>query len=331
MKLQIALFAFIFSTLSYASSLNDFFQTRLINQVCELSIQKLSNGYWRTSEPRFSFHQGELFYSIREPSGSYIVHQAFIGQPPKQIYSSSEKIIDIESNGEFLWIAHKEYINKLNLKNGDFKFKIKTIATDRSLSRHERIHDLHYLDQKLYVAHGAQGIVALNEINDSIEWHEFFNINQSNGHRSKVINIVGETGELIAGLDNITMPTNRAKPFNGFIKFTTQDQSQWIEAPYDRRRAGIMTYAHTTLADNIVYINNMGHLQNTDVTVFRHQKKIRPNWTPNWYDDNGIRRTAMWKGNVLIENNTAYGCSHFMNSPRGQKPEKVAKAVIQNL
>lgn len=329
MKQLVSMLLLAISFQLHAASLDDYFSSNKLENVCKKTLRTSNGNIWRTFQPRFDFEQGELFYSIREPGNQYVVTRLKDLTTSDDLYASNDKIIDIEVEGEVLWIAHKEYINKYNLITGDLK-KIKTLPVDRPLTKHEVIHDIHYMNDVLYVAQGVRGVFAIDKNSDQVIWNEYFNINQSNGHRSKVINIVGENGTLYAGLDNLTMPTRNSSPFNGFIKFDANNPQIFTESPYDRRRAGIMAYAHTTIKDDVVYINNMGHLQYLETKVFKANKKLRPKWYPNWYQDVDLRRTAMWTGNVLIENNTGYGCAHFNYFQNQPKPQKVARPLITN-
>jgi outer membrane protein assembly factor BamB len=329
MKALALLLTIAFSFQIQATTLDDFFTSNKLENVCNKTLRTSNGNIWRTFKPRFVYHNDNLFYAIRESGNQYTVTQLTDINNSNALYVSSHKIVDIEVNGNILWIAHKEYINKYDLITGQTS-KIRTLPVDRQLTKHEVIHDIHYMQGILYVAQGVRGVFALDETSDQVIWNEYFNINQSNGHRSKVINIVGENGILFAGLDNLTMPTRNSVPFNGFIKFDASNPQGFTESPYDRRRAGIMAYAHTTIQDNVVYINNMGHLQYIDTSAFKANKKLRPKWYPNWYQDIDLRRTAMWKGNVLVKNDTAYGCAHFSYFQNQPKPQKVARPLITN-
>lgn len=314
-----------------AATLDDFFQSAELERACSSTLKSSSNSnFWKTFKPRFSFDKNKevLYYAIRDKNQSYSIIQTDLLNTPNTIYYSNEPIVDIEIADQTLWIAHKEYIHKYDLASGVFTYKIKTLPVDRSLTKHEIIHDIHHMQGILYVAQGVRGVFALDENSNQVIWNEYFNINQSNGHRSKVINIVGENGVLFAGLENLTMPTRNADPFNGFLKFSANDPRNYIESPYDRNRAGVMAYAHTTLNNDTIYINNMGHLQFVETSVLRPSKKIRPRWYPNWYQDVDLRRTAMWVGNVLIDNNSAYGCAHFSYAQNLPRPTRVARPLI---
>lgn len=329
MKALLLLLSLFLSQSIFAVTLDDYFNSNELENVCKKTLRQSPNGnMWRSFKPRFDFHNDELFYSIRENGGDYVVYRSLLNDKKDLLYSSKTPIVDIEVSDDFLWIAHKQYIEKYDLKNNILITRIKTMPIDRDLTKHEVIHDLHFMNDVLYVAQGVRGVFALNYLTDQVIWNEYFNINQSNGHRSKVINIVGENGRLFAGLDNLTMPTRGSNPFNGFISFYENSPQSFIESPYDRRRAGIMAYAHTTLKDDVVYINNLGHLQYIQTNSFKDQKKLRPRWYPNWFQDVDIRRTAMWIGNVLIENDTAYGCAHFSFSRNLPRPQKLARPLI---
>lgn len=329
MKAIFLLIGILFTFSSQATTLTDFFQSSEIESVCAATLKTNTSGNsWRTFRPRFSYDGSNLYYAVRDSHGSFTVFKSSLGQTPKPLFSSSEAIVDIEAKNHSLWIANKEFIHHYDLLTDQLTFKIRTMPGDRKLTKHEVIHDIHLMQGVLYIAQGVRGIFALDANSRQILWNEYFNINQSGGHRSKVINIVGDNGTLFAGLDNITLPTNGSAPFNGFIQFAANNPRVFTQSPYDRQRAGIMAYAHTTIANDTIYINNMGHLQYIAINKLKDNKKIRPSWYPNWYRDVDLRRTAMWSGNVLVENNTAYGCAQFSYAQGLPRPVRVAKPLI---
>ena len=203
MRRFLSLLLFSFSWQLQAISLDDYFNSNIIEEVCrktlKLPVEKSSENFG----PRFKFQEGELFYVTKEESNRYIVTKLKNLSQQDLLYISNDKIVDIEINENNLWIAHKSYINKYNLLT-DSLTKIRPLLLAQQLTSDQKIHDIHYMDQILYIAHGSYGIFAYHAITNQMIWRNYVNVNQSSDHRSKIINIVAEYGILYAGLDNVS-------------------------------------------------------------------------------------------------------------------------------
>lgn len=320
--------ALILLSTSFASAATP----EMLQNICETGVRAhpTKPGFWHIYRPSLVESSGVLYATQSLPptsAGSYAVVKVDAQAPGlvTEVLRFENSIRDLEVAEGQLWVLFADRLLGYDLitfeKTADVATgPAPTVANDEAQA-------LVVLGGMLVIAHGEKGAVFYFPSTKQMLAGSDLGLQQTNGHRSKVIDVARVDDKQVAfAVEGVTVANNPPFPFNGVLLWDLQNNERAV-ANYDRKGSGVLSNAVLQVRGDQVLINNWGILHQTSLSGVRAAQPVLVNWTPVYFEVNGQRRPGELLGDLLAEDNQILACAQT-NYPDPVSGQVIRKAVV---
>ena len=270
-------------------------------------------GYWHIDRPSLSLGREALFATMHlRPSeeGEYTVVAVDRADPSafRELKRFKEPVRDLAFGHGELWALFRDRIVQLDPATGAVLAELNTVPNVREEDESARA--FAWVGDRLVVAHGSLGFVAYDRKARGFTMAHDLGLTQGR-HLSKAVEVTAVSDTQAAfGVEDVTIANHPPYAFNGILLVNFSGAAFTERYAYDRKSSGVISHPRLTAVNGELLINNWGILQHVGLAELRQAGAAHVHWTPLRIEAAGASLPAELLGDLLVENDTVFGCAH---------------------
>jgi len=299
----------------------------LSDSLCFNTVEKKnSSNLYRVHRPlnyeyegiQYFLHKNE-FFSLNQNTAE-----------KKRRFLVDENAIDFFVQEDSLWTLGEKLIER-DLVTGKVKNRYPT--GPKGVEKRTKAKGFHYLEGKVYIAHGSLGIVVFDLSDRKFNYVNSVNTKNSRGYISNAVSVSGDSPSNLF----IAMSSWK-KGFEGITVYDASSNRVIHNMAYDKRNSGnVGPDAKIYHKGESVFLNNGGWIHAFKTKNILRYNSLKASWLPiveeiNISSHHGapkkLKKYRMIKGDFIFANNQILGCTVFKNKEEGfERPISKGKAV----